>query len=333
MDPKRVARRTGRFFRFILLFAGAAGAGVLSAQVTTKFKAERERLQKWAMGNMVAAHFTEREIFHNRDLNPFAAPAVAVQKVVPGSNLAVTLRGDFPAGTVIISERDEISISGAALSTTTYSARLTIPLDGGPGFVRIWGFTPLGIAGPTTVALVDTLYRFDLKSPNGYTIKVSPAEKTFRIENNNYARVKYQGEFYKPGEAKPFETLTGEQTFSARNEPHDNGALTISLHQSTTSPEAEMDAITAKMNDPKTTTAERNALLKQLVEVQQKMMEAMTKAMQTDPASLNKKQDDFGCGDLLLYPSKGGLVEGRIACGKNFNGGELKVSGTMTQVK
>jgi hypothetical protein len=174
---------------------------------------------------------------------------------------------------------------------------------------------------------------FDLKSPNGYTVKVSPLEKTFRIEDNNYARVKYQGEFYKPGETKPFETVTGEQTFSARNEANETGALAISLHQSTTSPEAEMDAIAAKMNDPKTTTAERNALLARMVEGQAKMLEGMTKALQTDPASLNKKQDDFGCGDLLLYPRNGGVVEGRIACGKNFNGGELKVSGTMTVVQ
>ena len=99
----------------------------------------------------------------------------------------------------VLSERDGVTISGAALSTTTYSARLTIPPDEPPGFVRLWAFDPIGIEGPTAVALVDTLYRFDLKSPNGYTIKVVPVEKTFTILENRSASVKYQAEF-KPGE-------------------------------------------------------------------------------------------------------------------------------------
>jgi hypothetical protein len=63
------------------------------------------------------------------------------------------------------------------------------------------------------------------------------------------------------------------------------------------------------------------------------MLEDMTKGVQTDPASLNKKQDDFGCGEVRLHVKGGGLVEGHIACGKNFYDGTLKVTGTMTQLQ
>ena len=109
------------------------------------------------------------------------------------------------------------------------------------------------------MALVDTLYRFDLKSPNGYTIKVAPVEKTFTILENRTARVKYQAEFYKPGEAKPFETVIGDETFDARNAPHESHTpytrLDIEFAYSTTSPQAEIEAITSKMNDPKTSQA------------------------------------------------------------------------------
>jgi hypothetical protein len=70
-----------------------------------------------------------------------------------------------------------------------------------------------------------------------------------------------------------------------------------------------------------------------MVEIETKMVEEMTKALQTDPASLNKKADDFGCGLLQLYPSMGGIVEGSFVCGQNFNGGVLKVTGSMTQVR
>jgi hypothetical protein len=328
-----------RQFAFILisLLVGPAGAAVLSAQVTAKFWAEHERLQAAGRANALAKNLTEGELLRNALRNPFADPVGRSQKVLPGSSVAVSVRGNFPAGTTILSERDGVTISGAALSTTTYSARLTIPPDEPPGFVRLWAFDPIGIEGPTAVALVDTLYRFDLKSPNGYTIKVAPVEKTFTILENRSARVKYQAEFYKPGEAKPSETVIGDQTFNPRNAPYEShtpyARLDIEFAYSTTSPQAEIEAITSKMNDSKTTQAERNALMVRLMEVQRKMVEEMTKAVQTDPASLNKKQDDFGCGLLQLYPSKGGAVEGVFICGKNFNDGALKVTGTMTQLR
>jgi hypothetical protein len=324
-----------RSFILIALVAAMAGGADVSAQVTAKFRADRARLE----AAFDYTGLTEHEILDGRLRNPFASPGVRIQKVLPGSSLTVTVRGAFPAGTTILSERDGVTLSGAALSTTTYAARLTIPPDEGPGFVRIWAFTPKGISGPTAVALVDTLYRFDLKSPNGYTVKVVPLEKTFTIydANNKRAHVKYQAEFYKPGESKPFETGTGDQTFYEDDAPFEShtqyARLDIDVSQSPTSPEAEFEALGQKMGDPKTTEAERNALMARMGELQRKMMEAMTKGLQTDPASLNKKQDDFGCGTIQLFPSRGGVVEGRIACGQNFNGGELKVTGTMTQLR
>ena len=169
-------------------------------------------------------------------------------------------------------------------------------------------------------------------------MKVAPLEKTFTISDNKRARVKYQAEFYKPGEATPFETVTGDQTFSADDAPPGESRtpyamLDIALSQSTTSPQAEIEDLSRRMADPKITEAERNRLMARIGDVQRKMLEDMTKAVQTDPASLNKKQDDFGCGPLRLQPSKGGVVEGNFDCGKDFNGGELKVTGTMTQVR
>lgn len=321
----------------VSLFAGMAGAAVLSAQVTAKFKAARERLRDAAVANQNAQKLSDREILRNRLLNPFTGPAARIQKVLPGGSIDVTVRGEFPAGTTILSERDDVTVSGAAQSTTTYSARLTIPADAGPGFVRLWGFTPLGIEGPTAVALVETFYRFDLKSPNGYVVKVAPLEKAFTIRDNKFATVKYRGEFYKPGESTPFETLDGDQTFDAGDEPHASrtpyAGLEISFDHSTTSPQAELERLSKTLGDPKATDAQRNAAMTRIGEVQRKVMEEMTKALQTDPASLDKTRDDFGCGMMQVYPRTGGFVEGTISCGKNFNDGVLKVSGTMTPVR
>ena len=53
-----------------------------------------------------------------------------------------------------------------------------------------------------------------------------------------------------------------------------------------------------------------------------------------NPASLNKAQDDFGCGLVQMYPDKGVIVDGNIICGSNFHGGDpLKVTGTMERVR
>jgi len=322
-----------RTFIFISLFAAVAGVTALPAQVTTQFRAERARLE--AAFNLKGQ--TENQILSNRMVNPFASPGIRIQKVLPGSSLPVTVRGDFPAGTVILSERDGVTLSGTVLTATSYSARLTIPPDEAPGFVRLWAFTPIGIEGPTAVALIDTFYRFDLKSPDGYTVKIAPIERTFTIADNKRASARYQAEFYKPGESKPFETLTGDQSFSVADAPFAShtpyARIEISFDQSATSPQAELDEIGKKMADPNTTEPERNALMARMGAVQTKMLEEMTKALKNDPASVNKKQDDFGCGFLQLFPNNGGVVEGSFTCGKNFSDGMLKVAGTMTRVQ
>lgn len=315
----------------VSLFVALAGVAPLSAQVTTNFRAERERLLRVARETQLAKGLSEGEMLRIPLLTPMASPGPEIQKVLPGGSVAVTVRGDFPAGTIFLSERDDVTISGAAVSTTTYSARLAIPPDEGPGFVRLWAFTPIGIRGPAAVAFVQTLYRFDLRSPDGYTVRIAPVEEAFRLSDNREARVKYRAEFYSPGETTAFETNTGYQVFYANQEA--SAMLDIGIDQSTTSPDAEMDAIREKMNDPKTTEAERNVLLARMLAVQGKMFEDMNKAMQTDPASLNKKQADFGCVEARLTPGTGGVVAGHISCGQNFHDGMLKVTGTMTQLK
>jgi hypothetical protein len=322
-----------RAFILMAVIAGMAGATALSAQITTQFRAERARLE--AAFNLKGQ--TEGEVLRNRMINPFATPGIRIQKVLPGSALTVAVRGNFPAGTAILSERDGVTLSGASLSTTTYSAHVTIPPDEAPGFVRLWAFNPIGIEGPTAVALVDTFYRFDLKSPNGYTVKIVPIEKTFTMEGNKRAHVKYQAKFYKPGESRPFETVTGNQEFSVADAPLEShtpyARLEISFDQSTTSPQAELEEINEKLSNPKTTEAQRNALMARMGALQTKMLEEMTKALKNDPASLNKTQDDFGCGFMQLYPSRSGAVEGSFSCGQNFSDGVLRVTGTMTRVQ
>lgn len=325
------------FVVLISVCTGIAVAVVLSAQVTATFKADRERLQTAARALAVKRGLTEGELLRNAISSPFTGPVARIQKVLAGGSVSVAVTGDFPAGTRFLSERDAVTISGATQTTNSYSARLTIPADEAPGYVRLFAITPVGIEGFAAVAVVDTFYRFDLESPEGYTIKITPLEKTFTVDSV-HASAKYQAEFYKPGQTKPFETVTGDQTFDPAQGPFEShtpyARLDISFDKSAGSPEAELEELQKKMADPKTPAAERNAAMARMMQIQKTMLEAMTKALQTDPAILNKPQDDFGCGLVQLYPDKGVIVDGNISCGTNFHGGEpLKVTGTMTQVR
>ena len=326
-----------RAFVLVSAFAGMAGAVVVSAQTTAKFKADHRRLQTAARDLAVKRGLSERELLRNAISSPFKGPVARIQKVAPGSSVSVIVTGDFPAGTTFLSERDSVTIAGATQTTTSYSARLTIPPDEAPGYVRLFAITPVGIEGFAAVAVVDSFYRFDLKSRDGYTIKITPLEKTFTIDNL-HASAKYRAEFYQPGQTKPFETVTGDQSFTPDKGPFEShtpyARIDIDFDKSAGSPQAELEALTKKMSDPTITAADRNAAMARMMQIQAKMLEEMTKALKTDPGSLNKAQDDFGCGLVQLYPDKGVIVDGNIICGTNFHGGDpLKVTGTMTQVR
>jgi hypothetical protein len=111
--------------------------------------------------------------------------------------------------------------------------------------------------------------------------------------------------------------VTGDQSFSVAEDPtrvtQPYARLDISFAQSPTSPQAELEALGPKLQDPKLTAAERNAAMARMAEAQRKMVEELTRGLKTDPASLDRKRDDVGW--------------------KNFNGGVLNVTGTMTRVR
>jgi hypothetical protein len=272
-----------------ILVAGlcAAGAATLFAQ-NPKFEAARERLRHEAAKNRAAQGIEVTAALLAS--NPFAHTAVKIQKVAPGGSVALTIPAKYPAGTTILSERDGAVLSGATMSATSYSARMTIGPDETPGFARLLAFTPITFDNGQrmlAVAFIDAAYRFELKSANGIMVRVTPAEKTFTIDDQNKnARIKYQADFFQSGETKPFETLIGLQAFGIGDDA-------------------------------------RSRIDIALVET----------ARSTDPAVAQRKVDDFGCRLLQVYPGKAGAAEGTVLCGKNFNGGVLRTTGTMTLVR
>jgi hypothetical protein len=257
---------------------------------------------------------------------------VNVQKVLPGGSVAIALTGKIPAGATILSDRDSAVLSGGLPTATSYSGRVSVGPSEGPGFIQLWAFTPVSFESTSIpVAFIDAIYSFDLKSANGTVIKASPAAKTFTIDDaNRNATLAYQVQFYRAGEAKPFETRVGTMRYPAGEEPR--ARLDISLTEPAGSAQAEYEELNQKLYDPKITDAQRNALAERMAKAQQRMMEEIMKPA-ASPAAAQKKVDDFGCHILQVYPGEAGAVRGMTICGKNFNAGRLETTGTMTLVK
>lgn len=311
----------------ILLIAGVA---VLPAQ-SQKFVAERDRLFAAAMDAQKAMGITDPEGDPRLLKYPAATfQPVNVQKVLPGGSVSVALAGKIPAGVTVLSDRDGAVLAGAAMTGTSYSARVNVGSSEVPGFIKLHAYTPVSFyITNVPVAFIDAVYQFDLKSANGITVKVIPAGKTFNIERTN-ATLSYRLEFFKPGETKPFEMRNGTLRFNASDDPRLR--LDLQLTEPPSATQAEYEELSQKVVDPKLTDVQRRAFAERQAKAQQRIMEEMMQAGK-DPAAAQKKVDDFGCRILQVYPGEAGAVRGNIACGRNFNGGNLQTTGTMTLVK
>jgi hypothetical protein len=178
------------------------------------------------------------------------------------------------------------------------------------------------------VLFIDAVYRFDLKSADGYTVLVTPTAKSFTLEDGA-ARLPYKAEFYRPGESTPFQTRDGWMSYHSDEDTHT--ALNIDFPEPKASAAQELDDLMKQMDDPQLTDAQRSDLTVRMAYAQQRMLEEM---MNADPVAAQKKIDEFGCRMVQVDPGPGGAVAGAIVCGKNFApGGGLQVTGTMTQVK
>ena len=81
----------------------------------------------------------------------------------------------------MLSQRDGVALSGATMTATSYSARLTVAANEYPGFARLFGATNITFAqhqhNYLAVTFIDAVYRFDLKSAAGVVVKLSRSKR------------------------------------------------------------------------------------------------------------------------------------------------------------
>ena len=326
MIRDRVRSRLGHAGLGLLMVALAAG--LLRAQ-TTKFEQARNDLYKQAIERQKQLGLDKNQTKLFADYPCPELPLFKPVDVAPGGSIPLSVMGKFRPNTTFLVDNDGATLTGTA-TATTYTGRLAMAPNQGPGFVHLYAFTPVsnGYAF-VPVAFVNSPYSLDLRGTNGWTIKAVPAAKTFTVTERN-AALEYRVEFYKQNETKPFETMIGRLRYDAGSAVTQE--LNINLEQAASGATAEMQELTKKMMDVqafmKMSQAEQKALTDRMSALQDQMMKEMTASV-SNPGAAQKKQDDFGCTMVRLRPVQSG-VSGLASCGKNVgNAGTLNVTGTM----
>jgi hypothetical protein len=318
-----VLRRT-----FILVLMLSLAGGLLRAQ-SQKFEQARNALNDQAQAQQKQQGLSgDRAKLFSQYPCP-EIPLVKTQQVAPGAAVPIVLNGKFPKGTTLLSDHDGAALLGT-LAGNTFTGRLTVAPNQLPNYVHVYAFTPVSHGFTMTpVAFIGSVYSFDVRGQNGWTIKATPTASAWQVSDQN-AVLPYRVEFYRQNEVKPFETMDAQLSYSSGSTP--TNEINMNLQAAASGAAAEMQALSKKMSDTqsflKLSQAEQTALVNRMGQLQQQMMKEMMTGV-SDPAAMQKKQDDFGCHNLTLRAGQSGSVSGTVQCGRNVNNGSLTVNGTM----
>jgi hypothetical protein len=311
------------------LAMGSTAVLVRAAAMNAKYAAEVQRLrQEWRSQQQaegLSGSAQQKSLY-----GKYPTPELVLAKVVhlaPGQTATLAATGTFPPRTMFLLEHDQVTLGTPTVGATAFSAPVTAAPDAIPGFARLFAYAPVSGAWRAAPAvLIGTPPHFDLTASNGWMVKVVPQAKAFTVQGEQ-ASVAYVAEFYRSGEATPFETASGTVSLEGGQAPSDEWSFSISA-AGAGSAMAEMQAIQSQMSDPnafmKMTDAQRDALMARLEAVTERMGKE-AEAMVADPAAAQRKQDAFGCQYLSLKLA-GAAVTGAVSCGKDV--GRLDLTGT-----
>jgi len=248
----------------------------------------------------------------------YPTPEITLVKPVavsPGQAAPVSLGGRFADRTAFLVDNDDVELVNPVSSATGFKATLKASPTALPGFASVHAFTPVsGAWARSAVAFVGAPAAFTFNASNGWTIRLTPEARAFEVADRE-ARLPYRADFHRAGEAQPFERMGGTLRVGADDEP--GGTFHLSLHAAA-SAQAEMEALQKKyLSDPQAmmrlSAREQDELSKKMEALTEKMVKE-AEAVLADPASAQRKQDEFGCNALSF--SFGG--EGSLRCGRKL---------------
>ena len=323
------SRQTGQTLYAIALvgLSVALVASAVRAQ-SANFKALRTEIERRAAADRKQAQL-EGDANRTKLYGQYPTPEIPLAKPVvmsAGSTAALAIVGKFSDKTTFVSYNDGVELTNAVVATNSFKATVSAAAGLLPIWGRIYAFAPVSAASAWTPAVFIGLpLTFNLTAANGWTIRLAPQSPAFAITRPGTATVNYKADFFKPGTATPFETTTGPLTIEAESSP---GSYMFMMTAGNSGAAAEMEALSnqvmALAQAGKVESSEFAALQKKLEAAQARWMKEM-EAQIKDPAVAQKKQDDFGCGTINVWISKG-QITGSVSCGRNV-GSSLSLTG------
>jgi hypothetical protein len=302
-------------------------AALVRAQ-SSGFQAKRAELRKQAEAAQQAeglAGTANRKALFAKYPTPeitLARPLV----LAPGGTGALSVPGKFAPGTAVFAGSDAITLADVVVAAASVKASVTAKAGLPPQWARVYALAPVSLAETWTPVFIGSPPAFSLTASNGWTVKVTPEAKAFTVSERE-ARVSYKAEYFKPGETTPFQTASGPLEIGANSEMPGRYNLMLGAGQAGSAMEEYQELskkMVAMMQAGKVGTKEFDALQKRAEAAQARWMKEM-EVQVADPASMQKKQDDFGCETISLTVD-GARVTGSVSCGKNV--GTLQVTGT-----
>jgi hypothetical protein len=185
-----------------------------------------------------------------------------------------------------------------------------------------------GATARCAIAFANAAQGFDLKADNGWLVRAVPKTASFELDANGFAVLEYTVDFSRPGEAKPFKSMTASRQIQPG--ATDDGRFYLGLSEIGSGAMAELMELQKKMADVdalmKMPDRQRDALMEKLTQLSEKAVQEQMAAV-SDPAAMQRKQDEFGCQTLMLQLAPDGSVGGSVPCGKNV--GTLTLSGSV----
>jgi hypothetical protein len=324
------SRQTGQTLYAIALvgLSVALVASAVRAQ-SANFKARRTEIQQRAAADRKQAQL-EGEVKRTKLYGLYPTPEIPLAKPVvmsADSTASLSIVGKFSDKTTFVSYNDGVELTNAVVATNSFKATVSAAAGLLPIWGRIYAFAPVSAASAWTPAVfVGSPVTFNLAAANGWIIKLAPQSPAFAITEPGTATITYKADFFKPGATAPFETTTGPLTIEAESSP---GSYTFMMSaHNPGSAAAEIEDLTKQVmalaNAGKVGSPEFATVQKKMEAAQARWMKEV-EAQIKDPASAQKKQDDFGCGTINVSITRG-QITGSANCGRNV-GSSLTLTG------
>lgn len=335
MKPLKLST-TVRTVVIVTLGLGVTGA-VVRAAGTKKFWQQRQAMQAELRAAQEAEGLSggaNRKALYAK----YPTPEITLCKPVlaqPGATVTLSVTGKFADKTRFLIANDSVELGEGTVTAGKYSVSVTSAPDTMPSYARLHAISPVSGANDSCGALfVGPVAAYDLRTDNGWTIKLTPSAKAFTVGSNE-ATLPYVAAFFKRDEPEPFKKMSTTMTIREDDDPGKELHLSLQAMSGDGSAEAELAALQTKMSEPNLLKKVGMTEFQRMATRMSKLLEAQMKKMEAEMADPNyaqkaqQEQDAFGCGSLMFTVANG-RASGNMTCGKNVgtDRGRVKVSGT-----